>query len=275
MPNQNDQPPAQTRPEGQPVMENFNWLNSLLAGSSMLEPARAALRWLAEYSRLMVIVAIAVETLPFSIFPISVNAQRTTQLSMHDGIIQRGAADLGKLAMDDPRVGEIKGAVAAAERQRASLLGQIGYGMWLCRPPEVTTDCLDQASKMLPLPLPGWFHGNSSENNNILLSLASGIIGAILAIASKADAGGVRLTLPLRNSLFQIMTGAIAGLLALYVVKGMKGASLMSISDAIDVSAPYGIALFSTLAGLFSDEFIKVLGSLIRKRQTDKGSSPP
>ena len=249
---------------------DFQWLKALLP-VAVSDLAMAACRWLTEHLRLIVIILVTAATLPFCIFSISINAQRIAQLALTEGIIQRGFVDLGKIAKNDDRAITITKEISDAEKRRSSILGQIGYGMWSCRD-DVHNDCLSAAPQMLPSPGPDWFHGNSSEHNNILLALASGIIGAVLAIASAAYTSGN--TILLRNALCQILTGATVGLLALYVIKGLKGPPLLTIAETVDVNAPYGIALTCTMAGVFSDDFIKALGGLF-KRLTDKLANPP
>lgn len=254
------------------VTANFEWVRDLLP-ERFHRIALAALRWGAEGIRLLFIALVAAAALPYCVFPISVNAQRAAQLSLAEGVVQRGLSELGRIAKDDPQAATIRGDIAAAEKRRSSLLGQIGYGKWRCSE-TVTVDCLSAPSddSWFRLVDSDRFHARSSEQNNILLAMACGIIGAVLAIVSKAFVDGRSFLF--RNAVCQLLTGATVGLLALYVLKGLKGPPLLTVAETVDVNGPYGVALTCTLAGLFSDDFIAALRGTFQ-RIAGKLAHPP
>lgn len=242
---------------------NFEWVKDLLP-RRFHSLALATLRWGAENIRLVFIILVTVAALPYCVFPISVNAQRIAQLSLTEGTIQRGLSELGRIVKDDPQVAVIRGEISAAERRRSSLLGQIGYGKGPCSETGAA-DCLKPSSGSWWFQMVGSdrFQARSSEQNNILLSMACGILGAVLAIVSKAFVNSSSFLF--RNAVCQLLTGATVGLLALYVLKGLKGPPLLTIAETVDVNGPYGVALTCTLAGLFSDDFIVALRGVFHR----------
>lgn len=257
-----------------------------------LEPAQA--EYVLLWGRIIMVWSIAVLALPFITFSIAINANRTVQLAKAEALAQQGYVQLAKIRYDiapikcqndldksDDRRGIdsldiiclLKRDIRIGSGSAESLRGEIAYGM------NVYWDY--SRRHCIIFPGPKCFHKNSSEHNNIILAVASGIIGSILAIASAAvPNGSVRSPdelFAVRRAMFRVLTGASVGLLTLLLMRGVRGATLTSLSSAIDVNDPYSVALLCTLAGMFSREMMtalkKLLDALLDKLPSPKNQS--
>lgn len=211
--------------------------------------------------RFFVIIVIAALALPNAILAVSANAERWNQLAAVDNGIQRITLELGKGTGDTVRLGDIRAQLSKLEGDRASIVGQIGYGNYLY--------WSHPRARCVFFPGSRCFHKNSSEHNNILLAMAAGVIGAILGVALSAYSN--RCSVQLCGAMWRFLTGGAVGLLMLLAIKSLKGPALTTVSDALDLNAPWGIAFACTLAGLFADDFIRILDALFRQL-ADKAS---
>lgn len=209
--------------------------------------------------RFFVIIVIAVLALPNAILAVSTNAERWNQLAAVDNGIQRITLELGKGTSDAARLADIKTQLSKLESDRASIVGEVGYGNYLY--------WNHPRARCVFFPGSRCFHKNSSEHNNILLAMAAGVIGAILGVALSAYSN--RCSVQLCGAMWRFLTGGTVGLLMLLAIKSLKGPALTTVSDALDLNAPWGIAFACTLAGLFADDFIRILDGLF-KRLADK-----
>jgi hypothetical protein len=124
------------------------------------------------------------------------------------------------------------------------------------------------AECLLPLN-PNCFHRNSTEQNNMWLAVASGLLGAILflliafRVAKTSEPSNGQNEGSFLSVVYLLATGMIMGLLVFFILRGTKGALLTPVSDVVQVESPYGIAFACTLAGLFSDRIFQWLSKLV------------
>ena len=198
--------------------------------------------------------------LSYMMFTISVNAARTSDLAGVESSIQRTAEQLAKnpKAEDIPH---IRDALSDLNAQKVGHQKTIDFGddrYW-----DMTfTQCAIAFNA-------NCFHRNSSWMNTIYLGIASGLLGVCLFffISIRTDAIS---TVPamwnlgtLISLICLIPTGAIIGLLTLFLLKGAKGAILTPVSDVVQVESPFGVAFACTIAAFFSDRILAALSRLM------------
>jgi hypothetical protein len=214
------------------------------------------------FSSIAITLFFFVTALGYIILAISVNSGRTSDLALLDAAIQTTTAQLTKNpTSDDLKL--IHDALSDLNAQKVGQQKEIDYGkdkFWNLTFRECAlafnADC---------------FHRNASAMNIIYLGIASGIVGVCLLffVAIRADAllpAPVMWNLSTLISLICLIpTGAIVGLLALFLLKGAKGAILTPVADVVQVESPFGVAFACTLAAFFSDRILATLSRLIDK----------
>ena len=105
----------------------------------------------------------------------------------------------------------------------------------------------------------------STTHLTVLLGLCSGCLGALfLGLAN-----------PQPNTALYLMKGAVAGLVAIFVVKGGNTLLSLNVPGAMDVSNPFSVAFIGFGVGLFSDRLFVYLESLVDKAtNSDKATGP-
>lgn len=97
------------------------------------------------------------------------------------------------------------------------------------------------------------FAQRSTTSLTILLGLFSGCLGALFLGLVSHDG----------SAFVYLMKGAVAGLVAIFVIKGGNTLLTVNITDVMDVANPFSVALVGFIFGLFTDRFFEYAKSLV------------
>jgi hypothetical protein len=214
----------------------------------------------AYFSSILITLFFFVSGLSYILLTVSVNTGRAADLT---GVEQSIQSIAGRIAKNPPAEEEkhLRDALSDLSAQRIGHQKQIDFGKndyWGM----TFSECAFAFNAAC-------FHRNSSNMNSIYLGIASGILGICLLffISIRNDAispaPNMRTLSTLISLICLIPTGAIVGLLTLFILKGAKGATLDQISGIVQVETPFGIASVCILASFFSDRLLAALSRLL------------
>lgn len=188
---------------------------------------------------------------------IAVNAGRSAQLAIIEARTQFLANQIVKL----PEGKSLQSGLDELNAARLSLIAEINYGNQ--KTAGLTFfNCAGSSNASC-------YHRNSSETNYIHIGIFGGLIGISLMLLMtikddiRAGKRRVRSLATLLSLVCLIPIGAIMGLLALFLLRGTRGALQTPIADVIQVENPYGIAFGCTIAAFFADRILSGLSRLI------------
>jgi len=191
----------------------------------------------------------------------AINNDRTARLLGIQAQIQQKVSEIAKGGTSSSPE-KVQQELDELNSQREGLNKEILFGNGK-NPDLRLKDCL------LPID-PACFHRNSSEQNNLWVAIAGGVLGAALFLflrfrsAADANNGSALQDADILLSVVCLIpTGIIVGLLTIFLLRGTKGALLAPVADVVQVENPYGIAFACTIAALFSDRIISWLSKLI------------
>jgi len=188
---------------------------------------------------------------------IAVNAGRSAQLAIIEARTQFLANQIVKL----PQGKSLQSRLDNLNAARLHLIDEINYGN---QTKEGLTffNCAASSNS-------DCYHRNSSETNYIHIGIFGGLIGIslMLLMTIKDD---IRAGNPRARSLATLLSlvclipiGTIMGLLALFVLRGTRGALQTPIADVIQIENPYGIAFGCTVAAFFADRILSGLSRFV------------
>jgi len=259
--NTNEVLARQDKPSGLITAINF-------IGSSVGDVLKLLLREFALW--LAIVIAVII-----TMYSVSINAGRINDMTTTTAKIQEIS---GKMAAN-PQPDTLKAAkdeLAYLIQRRDDLIMKSTYGnnefyqtsYWTC----ATTT------------MPPCFYKHSSEMNSIIIAFASGIIGSGIFILRSITASSfmpVGNTVPQAVSLglnfrgfSRLLFGGIVGLLALFFIRGTKGALISPVVGVVQVDNPYGTAFMSVIAVLFFDRFFDYLDKWMTQIKVGQDSKP-
>jgi hypothetical protein len=191
---------------------------------------------------------------------IAVNAGRISDLQSIEASIQERVAEVAKSPPAE-QLKYLKDALSDLNAQRTGKQKEIDYG---------NRDFWGLTFQECKLPInPMCFHRNSSAGNIQYMAVGCGLLGVCLFffMAIRTDAFSQTPQLfgskALISAVCLVPTGAILGLLALFIMRGARGVLLTPVSNVISVESPYGIAFACILAAFFADRIVDVLSSMV------------
>jgi hypothetical protein len=218
-----------------------------------------------EIASLLITLAMFFLAVGYIFQAVAINTGRTGSLLRVQAQIQQKVNDFAKGA-DRSAPEDLQKELSDLNSQLNKITNQILYG---------NGDTLSFTACFLPRN-PDCFHRNSSEQNNLWVAMASGVLGVTLFLLrgfranttlqiSTAENRGLIVSV-----LCLIPTGIAIGLLTIFLLRGTKGTLLTPIAEVVQVENPYGIAFACSIAALFSDRIFLWLSNLL-----DVLPSPP
>jgi hypothetical protein len=187
---------------------------------------------------------------------ISINSARISDLQGIDNAIRDQAAEIARNPPPE-KLNELKAALSDLNAQHVGKQKEIDYG---------NNEFYFLTFRQCLLPIdPKCFHRKSSADNIQLLAVACGLLGVCLfffvTLRKDAFLPDPVLVGPkvLISAVCLIPTGAILGLMTLFLMRGAKGALLSPVSNVVQVESPFGVAFACIFAAFFSDQILAAL----------------
>ena len=214
------------------------------------------LKGLSYLTALAAIFAVFMVAVGYVFQTVSINSARISDLQGIDSAIRDQAAEIAKNPPPE-KLNDLKAALSDLNAQHVGKQKEIDYG-------NNKFFYLTFRQCLLPID-PKCFHRNSSADNIQLLAVACGLLGVCLFffISIRKDTFlPVQLLVGpkvLISAVCLIPTGAILGLLTLFLMRGAKGALLSPVSNVVQVESPFGVAFACIFAAFFSDQILAAL----------------